>query len=66
MGQQSNYATWAEGWRGLGKNGSFHFPNRFDARHAKAMCTQWLPDKGHGSARALDRAEAQRSKHGVL
>ena len=26
MGQASNYATWAEGWRGLGKEGSLHFP----------------------------------------
>ena len=25
MGQASNYATWAEGWRGLGKEGSLHF-----------------------------------------
>ena len=41
MGQASNYATWAEGWRGLGKEGSFHFPNRFDVRQGKAVCTQW-------------------------
>lgn len=70
MGQASNYATWAEGWRGLGKEGSFHFPNHFDVRQGKAVCTQWLaerlPDKGHASSRALDRGAASRSTHGVL
>ena len=66
MGQASNYATWAEGWRGLGENGSFDFPTQFNERSGKAACAHWLADKGHGNARALDRGEARRSTDGVL
>ena len=66
MGQSSNYATWAEGWRGLGENGSFDFPTQFNERSGKAACAHWLADKGHGNARALDRGEARHSTDGVL
>ena len=40
MGQASNYATWAEGWRGEYLRRSLDFPSSFPDK-GKQTCASW-------------------------
>ena len=59
MGQLSNYATWAEGWRGASMQApySFFFPSRYNERQGRAKCTDWLGTTARG-ARLLNQSNA--------
>ena len=67
MGQLSNYATWAEGWRGLPGNYSFAFPGRGGVAllnrrgkvgpraRGKVVCSEWIRKVARrGTARLLN------------
>ena len=72
MGAASNYALWAEGWRGLSGNYSLAFPglggvNLLARRGGKVVCSRWLDAvTRRGNTRLLNSADVGLARDGVL